>query len=67
MSARLWKGWRAAIVDMRKNQLGGVCFNDGYNMQTFGITRTEFIEMQKRAEDAYGMDWREAPRKVVLP
>ena len=63
---RLWIGWRKALADLRKTPLGGVCANDGYNLQVFGITVAEFNRLQRRAEDELGMDWREAPSKLLF-
>lgn len=58
-----WRAWQKVLAAMRKNPLGGVCANDGYNVQTFGITAARFRELQRVAEDLHGMDWRQATQK----
>jgi hypothetical protein len=50
------KARRAQSRDaMRGDSFGGITFNDGYNVPTFGITKADYHAIDRAMHDEYGM------------
>lgn len=60
ITAKQFAGFRRAFAATGFN---GITFNDGYNRQQFGITKTQYDALSAIAEDILGMD----ARQVTLP
>lgn len=65
MTDKEWKSFQAVIRDMHRDVFGGVCANDGYNLQKFGITQARFYVLQRAAQDILGSSWREITKKEI--
>ena len=39
-----------------KRELLGISYNDSYNVATYGITRDEYMQINKALIDLYGME-----------
>ena len=48
-------GYLKARRDQTRSTLGGISFNDGYNVPTYGITQADYYAIDRSMNDAYGM------------
>lgn len=49
-----FQGYLKALADQRKNVLGGVGYNDNYNLATFGIDNATHTRICRIISDKYG-------------
>jgi hypothetical protein len=62
-NARLWCAWCLERAAMQKSPFGGISFNDAWNLEHFGATRAELLELSRRAQQVNGSCWTESTRK----
>lgn len=56
MTAKQIAGYLKARRDQRGSTFGGITFNDGYNVPTFGITKAVHDAINRSMNDEYGME-----------
>ena len=49
------KGYKAVKTIERQGILNGITFNDSYNMQKFGITRSDFLKIDSKVKSHFGV------------
>jgi hypothetical protein len=54
MTAKQIAGYLKARRDQRGSTFGGITFNDGYNVPTFGITQAVYNEIHRAMHGEYG-------------
>jgi hypothetical protein len=54
MTAKQIAGYLKARRDQRGSTFGGITFNDGYNVPTFGITQAQYSAINRAMHDEYG-------------
>ena len=55
MTAKQIAGYLKARRDQAKSTFGGISFNDGYNVPTYGITQADYYAIDRSMNDEYGM------------
>lgn len=55
MTAKQIAGYLKARRDQSKSTFGGISFNDGYNVPTYGITQADYYAIDRSMNDEYGM------------
>ena len=55
MTAKQIAGYLKARRDKSKSTFGGISFNDGYNVPTYGITQADYYAIDRSMNDEYGM------------
>lgn len=56
MTAKQIAGYLKARRDQQRSTFGGITFNDGYNVPTFGITQAQYYAIDRSMNDTYGMN-----------
>lgn len=56
MTAKQIAGYLKARRDQQRSTLGGITFNDGHNVPTFGITQAQYYAIDRSMNDEYGMN-----------
>lgn len=56
MTAKQIAGYLKARRDQRGSAFGGITFNDGYNVPTFGITQAQYYAIERSMNAEYGME-----------